>query len=158
MAQASNITNVGKVHSREDMQGVDQPGTFTTFDDDTAIFTGNGKVTPEQITAHYINFLGKDDKDIASFAKSGDAALLGARTFIDDNKQIAGLTAQSVIPNNAQFNMDGAKLKDLLRPFAGKLDSLREAVAKMNEALEGNNAMNRATGQVRTMGRTLPID
>ena len=54
--------------------------------------------------------------------------------------------------------MDGAALKDVLRPFANKLDTLRAFVANMASGTEANSAMNRATGNVRTHGRTLPID
>jgi len=157
MAAATGISTVGAVRSRSDMQGVDEPGAFTAFDDNTAIFTGNGKISPQQITSIYLALLAKGDKEMAQFAASQDAAILGARSFIDQNRQLAGLTTQSPIPNGEQFNMDGTSLKDLLRPFANNLDALRAAVGEQG-GLEGNSAMSRATGNVRTQGRTLPID
>jgi hypothetical protein len=153
------ITQPGAVHPKNDMEGVNTPGAFTTFNDNTAIFCGNGTVTPAQGTGYYIGWLASTDNALRPFDKNNAAATFAAQLVLQQNKNLARLTPERPIPQGELLHMDGASLKSVLAPFASRLDELRDVVARAESnagAIEDNDAMSRATGNVRTQGRTLP--
>ncbi len=156
---AQSIQHVGAVHARNDMEGVQTPGAFTTFDDDTAVFCGNGSVTAGQATAHYISFLAKSDPAFKPFDGEAQAGTFGARLMLQKNQHLKGLTPEKPVPEGELFQMDGASLKAVLAPFASRLDELRAFVAQSSSAgggIESTDEMARVTGNVRTQGRNLP--
>ncbi len=159
MSNSPMITNVGGVRSAGEMEGVNDPGAFTTFDDGTAIFTGGNGVTFEQAAGHYINNLAEQDTAMQVFANNQNAARFGAQFMLQQNQQFAGKAASSEVPQGEQFQMDGTKLKDVLKPFANNLDQLRNMVANMS--VESGSGMDSATartiGNARTPARGLPV-
>jgi hypothetical protein len=160
MSETPTVTQLSQVHSRDDMEGVDIPGALTLFDDLTAIFTGNGVTSPEEAAARFIELQGKNDGAIQLFAGNPSAATFAANFFLQNNRQLpAGMTAQTPIPNGQQFEMDGARLKTMLAPFANNLEQLSKMVANMGVGSGGekSSAMDRATGTVRSVGLKIPL-
>ncbi len=153
-----NIQQVGGVRDRSDMSGVDQPGAFTVFNDNSAIFTGDGSITFQGATGHFVGYLAKQDPAMARLAQVAMAAELGARLVLQQNPGFAGQKPSDVVPRGAQVNMQGDSLKALLKPFATE-----EGIKKLQSALEtmsfeGGGGASRVTGQVRSKGLGLPSD
>lgn len=155
------IQQVAGVRQKSDTEGVSVPGAFTTFDDGTATFCGNGVTTCAQATGHYIDWLAKNEAAFRPFAGNEPAASLGAQLFLQQNRRLEGVSADKPVPNGELFHMDGTRLKDLLAPFAKNVDELRKVVenaAGHAGAPEGGGAMAKATGNVASRGLRLPID
>lgn len=154
---ASNIQQVGRVHATDDMSGVDTPGAFTAFEDQTAIVCGDGKLTPADATAAFINYLGKADPGLKPFVGDTSAATFGARLMLQRNQQLAGLGADGAIPQGERFNMDGMTLKQALTPFANRLDELRELVAQSSGGVGMDPGTAKVMGNTRAPARGIPI-
>ena len=153
---ATNIQQVGRVHARDDMSGVDTPGAFTAFEDDTAIVCGDGKLTPTDAAAAFIGFLAKGDTGMAPLAGQPSAATFGARLMLQRNQHLAGLAPDAAIPRGERFDMDGMTLKQALTPFANRLDELRELVSQApGVGMDAGTA--KVMGNARAPARGIPI-
>lgn len=153
---ATNIQQVGRVHAPDDMSGVDTPGAFTAFEDNTAIVCGDGKLTPTDATAAFIGYLAKGDPAMAALAGQPPAATFGARLMLQHNQHLAGVTPDGAIPRGERFDMDGMTLKQALTPFANRLDELRELLSQSSGAgMDAGTA--KVMGNTRAPARGIPI-
>lgn len=151
------IQQVGAVHAKNDMEGVDNPGTFTVFEDDMAIVCGDGNVTPADATGRFIDWMASKDPAFAPFGDNSSAATLGAQSMLQKNPQLGLAGVDDPIPTGQLFQMDGKSLKQLLAPFANRLDELRTFVVQAG-GLDGDRATGQVLGKTRTPGLGIPID
>jgi hypothetical protein len=154
---ASNIQQVGRVHATDDMSGVDTPGAFTAFEDQTAIVCGDGKLTPTDATSAFINYLAKTDQGMTSFAGQQSATTFGAQLMLQRNQHLSGLTPDRAIPRGERFTMDGMTLKQALTPFANRLEELREFVSQSAGGVGMDAGTAKVMGNARAPARGIPI-
>jgi hypothetical protein len=159
-APTQAISQVGAVRDRSDMQGVEQPGALTYFSDNTAIFTGNGSTTYQDVTSLVLGFMGKNDEDMARLAQSADAARFGAQLIIQQNSSSLAASPGDAVPRGQKVDINQSSLKALLKPFATD-----EGLEKLSSALEamafggggGSSGTNVVTGNVQSRGLVLPV-
>ena len=150
MTQA--IQQVGAVHASDDMDGVNTPGAFTAFEDNTAIFCGDGSITCTQATGHFLDYIAQNDPTMAPFGGNPAGATLGARAMLQQNNQLGLQSPDAAVPRGELFHMDGKSLKQLLAPFADRLDELSAFVAQSSTGGAGVGGVDSATNQV--LGKT----
>ncbi|MBN1961276.1 MAG: hypothetical protein JW841_10030 [Deltaproteobacteria bacterium] len=152
-----SIQQVGAVHAKNDMNGVDNPGTFTAFEDDSAIFCGNDSITPNQATGHYLNWMAVQDATLTPFSDNSAASTYGAQFMLQQNQHLNMTNVDAAIPKGELFHIDGKSLKQLLAPFANRLDELRSMIAQTSGGIDGNAASNQVLGKTRTPGTGIPL-
>jgi hypothetical protein len=151
------IQQATAVRDRSDMQGVDKPGTFTVFNDNSAVFCGDGSVTFRGATSHFIGYMAKSDSKLARLSDSDDAATLGARLVLQQNPTFSGCSPDDAVPRGAQVQMNGDSLKALLKPYASD-DGLKQLRSALESMTFDAKPESRVTGQVRSKGLGLPTD
>lgn len=126
-------------------------------------FRGDGKTKATSVTARFLELNPLQDPLLGDFKGSSAAAKYAAEVSLrmnPKNRQLLekGVSADSAIPNGELFSVKNSDLKRALAPFKGRLNELQSALANLQPAGLGmSKGQAKATGNVMTQGRTLPI-
>jgi len=132
------------------------------LNDATLDFMGDGAAKASSITARFLELNPLKDPLLDGFKGTEAAAKYAAEVALREPKNRnlleKGLTADSAIPAGEIFTVKNSDLKKALAPFKGRLNELRSALANLQPAVAGmSKGQAKATGNVITQGRTLPI-
>jgi hypothetical protein len=152
-----SVRAVNRVRGSEDGEGqlLVAPGALNIDDRDNVTFYGNGTSSPVDVMARVIEL----DPQLRPFHANRDAAHYAAAFNINTrNPALSGRSPEAPLGNLEQFNAQGgAELKRLLAPLVNRLDEIREMVANLPTGMGGDRRQNVATGNVRSLGLSLPI-
>jgi hypothetical protein len=159
---SDNITQVQKAGGPR-VAGDDLPpsalehGALTLFDDNEAVFTGNGVTTPTDVMARVIELNADTIDALKVFVDAREAHVFAAqRNLLMHNPHLRGQDAERPVPAGQQFFARGGDdLKALLAPFKNNMGALREMVGDARTGLGGRST---TTGHgVHSRGLDLPM-
>ena len=127
-----------------------------------ADFRGNGETTATEVVARVIELNPLNDELMASFKDVPDAAKYAATALLMKGYNLhlrnQSITAEKPIPSGELFRAKHSEMKLALAPFKGKLAELRKSLENTQALGELSSDQARTIGDVRTQGRTLPVD